>query len=94
MPEYPKPYVDAAPRTKVLLRGDTKPPVPIEVAPTHEATWRFGDGDEPVDREQLWRGEGDRCDESFPPTRPEGSVRCELIAGHYLAYHWAVRSSV
>lgn len=89
MPEnHATPVVEPS-RTKPLLRGDTTPPVPIITEPVSEEPWDFS----PAQQELLWRGEGPRCEATFPPTAPDRSVQCELVGGHSVP-HSAQRSSV
>jgi len=58
--------------------------------------WTFGEGEVILSavRGELWRGEGARCSASYPPSRFERSVRCELVADHLYPFHFAQRSSV
>jgi hypothetical protein len=39
-----------------------------------------------VNQDQLWNGEGQRCEAYWPVLHLESQYRCELIAGHATAH--------
>lgn len=60
--------------TKVTLRPDLTPPLPIDIPPKAYATVTFGPGP----AQWRWNGEGERCTIPIQGT----AARCELRAGH------------
>ena len=79
--------------TKVTLRDDLTPPIPIDVPMLPDPQrWVFDDSELPP--RLYWFGEGLRCAETFPPGE-ENSDQCELEPGHYPDWpHFSQRSSV
>lgn len=75
---------------------DEPGPLGLAAPPVVGGGWTFGEGEVILSavRGELWRGEGSRCSASYPPSRFERSVRCELVADHLYPFHFAQRSSV